>query len=222
VKEYLEETGENHDGWRNPQSGLRDGSRRALVQLMRGPYLSAARHSKLWTSLLGDEAVIRERLSDLYLELVTDHASQVAFVRNLEGEPDAPKVMRTAALTFLDTAMLLHLRQQLLHESGSSKTIVGRDEVYDQLQIYRGQDKADPAGFNKRIEASWSKMVRYGLLVSTSTEDRFEVSPVLRLVFGVEQIAAVRTEFQRLAAETLGGGTPAAEDVGTVDDGERP
>jgi len=44
-------------------------------------------------------------------------------------------------------------------------------------------------------------MVKYGLLAATSTEGRFEVSPVLRLVFGAEEIAAVQAEYRRLAAE---------------------
>jgi hypothetical protein len=185
--------------WDGDSGTLRDPSRRALVQLLRGPYLAAARHANLWTALLADEAQIRARLADMFLELIADHESQVAFVRNAGAEVDAPKIMRTATLTFLDTALLLHLRQQLLHESSGAKTIVGVDEVADQLQVYRGKDSADPAGFAKRINSSWQKMVKYGLLAPTTTEGRFEVSPVLRLVFGPEQIAAVRAEYRRLA-----------------------
>lgn len=186
--------------WDGDGGTLREPSRRALVQLLRGPYLSAARHANLWSALLADEDQIRSRLADMFLDLVADHESQVAFVRNI-GTPDAPKVMRTASLTFLDTAMLLHLRQQLLHDSHGTRTIVGADEVADQLQVYRGSDNADPAGFAKRIDSSWNKMVRFGLLAPTSTEGRFEVSPVLRLVFGPEEIAAVRAEYRRLAGQ---------------------
>jgi hypothetical protein len=192
--------------WDGDQGTLRDPSRRALVQLLRGPYLSAGRHGNLWAALLADEEQIRGRLADMFLELVTDHEAQVAFVRNAGAEADAPKVMRTATLTFLDTALLLHLRQQLLHESSGSKTIVGQDEVADQLQVYRGKDNADPAGFAKRINSSWQKMVKYGLLAPTSTEGRFEVSPVLRLVFGPEEIAAVRAEYRRLGQEAIDDG----------------
>ena len=169
----------------------------ALAQLV----LSASRHGNLWTALLSDEDAVRSSLADLFLDLVTDHAAQVAFVRNTSADVDAPKVMRTATLTFLDTALLLHLRQTLLQESGGRKTIVGADEVADQLQVYRGKDNADIAGFSKRINSSWQKMVKYGLLAATSTEGRFEVSPVLRLVFGAEEIAAVQAEYRRLAAE---------------------
>ncbi|MDQ0924541.1 hypothetical protein QF038_003049 [Pseudarthrobacter sp. W1I19] len=187
--------------WEGDTGTLREPSRRVLVQLLRGPYLSASRHGNLWTALLSDEDAVRSSLADLFLDLVTDHAAQVAFVRNTSADVDAPKVMRTATLTFLDTALLLHLRQTLLQESGGRKTIVGADEVADQLQVYRGKDNADVAGFSKRINSSWQKMVKYGLLAATSTEGRFEVSPVLRLVFGAEEIAAVQAEYRRLAAE---------------------
>lgn len=187
--------------WEGDTGTLREPSRRVLVQLLRGPYLSASRHGNLWTALLSDEDAVRSSLADLFLDLVTDHAAQVAFARNTSADVDAPKVMRTATLTFLDTALLLHLRQTLLQESGGRKTIVGADEVADQLQVYRGKDNADIAGFSKRINSSWQKMVKYGLLAATSTEGRFEVSPVLRLVFGAEEIAAVQAEYRRLAAE---------------------
>ncbi|WP_262107546.1 DUF4194 domain-containing protein [Arthrobacter sp. Marseille-P9274] len=187
--------------WDGDPGALREPSRRALVQLLRGPYLSAANHSHLWTALLADEDSIRSRLADMFLELVTDEAAQVAFVRNISAEAETPKVLRTATLTFLDTALLLHLRQQLLHDASGGKTIVGADEIADQLQVYRGKDNADPAGFSKRVNSSWQKMVKYGLLATTSTEGRYEVSPVLRLVFGPEEIAAVQQEYRRLAAE---------------------
>jgi hypothetical protein len=187
--------------WDGDTGTLREPSRRVLVQLLRGPYLSASRHGNLWTALLSDEDAVRSSLADLFLDLVTDHAAQVAFVRNTSADVEAPKVMRTATLTFLDTALLLHLRQTLLQEGGGRKTIVGAEEVADQLQVYRGKDNADIAGFSKRINSSWQKMVKYGLLAATSTEGRFEVSPVLRLVFGAEEIAAVQAEYRRLAAE---------------------
>lgn len=207
--------------WEGDGGTLREPSRRALVQLLRGPYLSATRHSNLWSALLADEDKIRSRLADMFLELIADHESQVAFVRNVQADVDAPRVMRTATLTFLDTALLLHLRQQLLHDSHGSRTIVGADEVADQLQVYWGSDNADPAGFTKRINASWTKMVKFGLLAPTSTEGRFEVSPVMRLVFGPEEIAAVRAEYRRLAGSPALPEPPLPNEA-TEDDGEEP
>lgn len=190
--------------WPGDTGSMRAPSRRALVQLLRGPYLSADRHGNLWGALLNDEAPIRSRLADLYLDLVVDTEAQVAFVRNVDSAvADAPRVVRTATLTFMDTAMLLHLRHQLLSAGGTERVIVGQDEVTDQLGAYRSEGNADPAGYVKRINASWTKLVKYGILAPTSTEGRFEISPVLRLVFGAEQIAAVQAEYTRLAAPAL-------------------
>jgi hypothetical protein len=200
--------------WDGDTGTLRDASRRALVQLLRGPFLSAERHGHLWAALLNDETEIRSRLADAYLELVVDVESQLAFARNVRvPDTDAPKVMRSHPLTFMDTAMLLHLRQQLLHSDGRERVIVGKDEVLDQLQVYRAATDSDPAGFAKRINSSWQKMVSYGILAVTSTEDRFEVSPVLRLIFGADEIAAVQAEYRRLAARGAGMFENAAADA---------
>lgn len=187
--------------WEGDTGTLHEVSRRTLVALLRGPYLSSRRQPQLWGALLGDEDTIRSRLADLFLELVVDAEAEVAFVRNAEPVAvEAPRVVRTASMTFMDTAMLLHLRQQLLQAGSGERVIVGADEVADQLQVYRGRDDADPAMFAKRISASWRKLEQYGILQRTSTEGRVEISPVLRLVFGAEEIAAVQAEYERLAA----------------------
>lgn len=188
--------------WPGDRGTLRAPSRRALVQLLRGPYLSADRHGLIWGALLNDEEAIRSRLADLFLELVIDSDQQVAFVRNVDHEDvDAPRVVRTAPLTFIDTALLLHLRQQLLTAAPGERVIVGQDEVADQLSAYRAVENTDERGFARRINASWEKLKKYGILAGTTTEGRFEVAPVLRLIFGPDEIAAVRVEYARLAAQ---------------------
>ncbi|MDO5501271.1 MAG: DUF4194 domain-containing protein, partial [Propionibacteriaceae bacterium] len=84
---------------------LAETTRRALVQLLRGPYVSRRLHAKLWSAVIADEEALRRRLGDLFLELVLDPESEVAFVRNLEAEELAlPRVIRSSRLTLLDTA----------------------------------------------------------------------------------------------------------------------
>lgn len=203
-----------HRLWSADTGTLREPSRRALVQLLRGPYLSAGRHGHLWNALLNDEQQIRSRLADLFLDLVTDQQGQFAFVRNAEApDTDLPKVMRTATLTFLDTAMLLHLRQLLLRADSGEATIVGQDEITDQLQVYSGRDGADPAGFARRVNASWVKLTRYGIIAPTSTEGRSVISPVLRLVFDAQEITAVQAEYARIAAAAGDTEPPVDEDA---------
>ena len=85
-------------------------ARRVLVQLLAGPSLDGQRHSKLWPILIRDEAAIRSRLSELFLQLVIDRDLQVAFTRQADtGDLEAPRLLRRAKLTFLDSILLLHL-----------------------------------------------------------------------------------------------------------------
>lgn len=206
--------------WPEDTGSLLESSRRALVQLVRGPHLSAQRHGKLWVALLNDEGAIRSRLADLFLELVVDREAEIAFVRNVAaGEIETPQVVRTAPLTFLDTAALLHLRQLLLRAGPGERVIVGSDELGDQLAVYHGKDRGDPALFAKRVNAAITKLEKYGILARTSTEGRYEISPVLRLVLGAQEVATIGEEFRRIAAGSGASGDGAGETG--VDEAER-
>lgn len=192
--------------WDRDTGTLRSGSRTVLAALIKGPYVSAQRHPKNWRALLADTDEIRSRLADTFLDLVIDDERGVAFVRNAETyDEHAPQVVRTSALTLMDTAMLLQLRRELVSATGGGRVIVGKEEIYEHLQAYRTQVSTDDAGFAKRINASWNKMDNLGILQRTATSNvdgRFEISPVLRLIFGPEQIQAVRDEYARLRGET--------------------
>ena len=85
-------------------------TRRVLVQLLSGPSLEGRRHPRLWPVLLRDEQVIRRRLAELFLELVLDRDSQVAFTSQVAAdELDIPILLRRAQLTFIDSVLLLFL-----------------------------------------------------------------------------------------------------------------
>lgn len=188
--------------WPGDAGSLPESSRRALVQLLRGPYLSASRHPQLWAALLRDRDAITARLNELFLEPVVDDDGGVAYVRGVSvPEVDLPKVVRTASLTFLDTAMVLVLRQLLLAHGNDVRAIVGQDEIYEQLQVYRGRDGRDETDFGRRLNASWTNMEKHGFIARTQTAGRVEISPVLRTVFGAEEIRALREEYQRIAQE---------------------
>jgi hypothetical protein len=194
--------------WATDTGTLDADSRRTLVQLLRGPYLSEERHPKLWASLLAGEADIRSRLADSFLELVIDQDAQLAFVRNAESsEVEVPRVVRTAPLNFIQTVLLLQLRRMLLSGAPGERVFAGLDEVTDQLDVFRTRQSLDPTTFAKRVSAAWTKMHGYGILRESTTEGRSEISPVLRLIFGPEEIAQVTAVFDALAA---GGGPSGA------------
>jgi hypothetical protein len=178
-------------------------TRRALVQLLKGPLVTADKHPDVWRTVIRDERVLRARLADIFLDLVVDEDDQLAFTRPADtGDHKTPTVLRTERLTFMDTVMLLVLRHRLLRAQPGERVIIDFEEVAEQLEMYRPATSTDPAGFHKRVNSSWEKLKRYTLLASTSTEGRMEISPVLRQLFDADQVAAVDAEFQGI----LGGG----------------
>lgn len=175
-------------------------TRRTLVQLLKGPLITAAKYPEVWRTVIADQALLRSRLADVFLDLVVDEENEIAFTRPADtGETvDAPSVLRTERLTFMDTAMLLALRQLLLRAQPGERVIVDRDEVAEHLEMYRRHADTDPAGYRKRINSSWTKLTKYSLLTGTTTEDRMEVSPILRQLFDADQVALVAAEFDRI------------------------
>ncbi|WP_064077665.1 DUF4194 domain-containing protein [Prescottella equi] len=178
-------------------------TRRALVQLLKGPLVTSGKHPDVWRTVIREEPLLRSRLSDVFLDLVVDDENELAFTRPADtGDIDAPTVLRTERLTFMDTVMLLALRQRLLRAQPGERVLVDLDELREQLEVYRSAADTDPAGFAKRVNASWKKLDKYSLLSKTSTDDRMEVSPVLRQLFDADQIALVENEFRRIAEES--------------------
>ncbi len=185
--------------WPGDHGTLPAPARLALARLVRGPYLAAEPDADTWRALLAHEDIVRERLADLYLDLVVDADAQVAFVRDVPA-PDAPQVVREVALTFLDTALLLHLRALLL-DSADGRVAVSRDEAADHLAVYRRRGGGSPMDFSRQLDATWARLVESGMLEPLSG-DRCTVSPVLRTVFGADQVAALSAEYTRLAKES--------------------
>jgi len=177
-------------------------TRRALVQLLAGPSLDGRRHPKLWPILVRDEAVIRRRLAELFLELVIDRDVQVAFTRQADtGDLEVPLLLRRAQLTFIDSILLLHLRQRLTQaDSQGDRAVVSTDEIMEFLTLYERASNTDRAGFVKRVHASIEKIKKHSILQKIrSSDDRFEISPTLKLLFSAEEIQALTHLYQRMA-----------------------
>ena len=134
-------------------------TRRVFVQLLIGPSLEGRRHTNLWPILERDESVLRSRLGDLFLDLIIDRDAQVAFIRQADsGDIDAPKMLRRVQLTFVDSILLLYLRQQLLQaESHGDRAVVSIQEIEESLALYEHKANCDHAGFSKRIRTSICK-----------------------------------------------------------------
>jgi hypothetical protein len=181
-------------------------TRRVLVQLLSGPSLEGRRHPRLWPVLLRDEQVIRRRLAELFLELVLDRDLQVAFTSQVAAEElDIPILLRRAQLTFIDSVLLLFLRQRLTQaDSHGERAVISRDEMVENLTPYERAASTDRAGFSKRVNASIEKLKKHNILQKLrASDDRFEIAPTLKLLFSAEEIIALTALYDRMAAGEL-------------------
>jgi len=175
-------------------------TRLALVKLLRGPFLDGSREPARWAALRRSEVAVRRYLSEIFLLLVIDEVERIAFTQQAsESDAVIPSVLRQVPLTMIDSALVLFLRGQLSAVAGTGqRAIVGLDDIVAQLTPYRRERTTDESAHLKRINGAVRKMIDAGVLATTSTEGRFEVSPVLRILFPAEQIAALTAAYEAL------------------------
>jgi hypothetical protein len=176
-------------------------ARRALCQLLSGPSVDQGRHSQLWPAVLRYEAQLRAQLNDLFLELVLDRDAGVAFTRQADtGELETPVLLRSSPLTFIDSVLLLYLRQQLAEaDAQGHRAVVEESVLVDALSVYEKNLSTDRAGFNKRVAASIGKMKDNHVLEKLrGSEDRYEVSPALKLLFSAEDVQNLAQVYRQL------------------------
>ncbi|MCZ8176556.1 MAG: DUF4194 domain-containing protein [Burkholderiaceae bacterium] len=192
-------------------------TRRVLVQLLLGPSIDATRQRHLWPVLLRDEAVLRSRLHDLFLELVVDTDQQVAFTRQVVAEDiDAPVLLRKAHLTFLETALVLFLRQRLTQaDAAGERAVVSYEDMQAHLGVFERVANADQARFGRQVVGAIEKVKKLSLVrLLPGGQQRFEVSPTLKLLFPAEAIQALTQTYQAL----LNGGAQPSSAVEADDD----
>jgi hypothetical protein len=196
-------------------------TRRVLVQLLLGPALDARRQTKLWPILLRDESTIRSRLHELFLELVIDRDLEVAFTRQVvSDELDVSILLRRTQLTFLDSLLLLFLRQRLTQsDAQAERAVLAHQEMVDHLTIFQRQGNVDHARFGKQIANAIEKAKRLSLLQKIrDSDDRYEVSPTLKLLFPAEEIQALARIYAELASSSPNANLDDVESPSETDD----
>jgi len=218
-------TGERNDDATFPgdTGSLPIDTRRVMVQLLLGPSVDARRQSKLWPVLLRDEAIVRSRLHELFLEVIIDHEQQVAFTRQVTSEElEVPILLRKASLTFLETALLLFLRQRLTQaDAQGERAVVSLADMQEHLGVFERDHNPDHAKFGRQVVNAVDKAKKLSLLQRIrSSDERYEVSPTLKLLFSAEEILQLTRTYGQLAQSMPTTGEPddSADADGAIDD----
>ncbi|WP_373377630.1 DUF4194 domain-containing protein [Cupriavidus nantongensis] len=177
-------------------------ARRVLVRLLQGPSLDARRHENLWNGMKRYESALRSRLHDLFLDLVVDNQACVAFTRQVTSEEvNIPILLRRQSLNFIESVLLLFLRQRLTYsDAQSERAVLDRMEMQEYLKAFERNDNVDISRFGRQIEGAIEKAKKIGVLIKLpGSDERYEVSASLRLLFPVEGIEALSAAYRRYA-----------------------
>lgn len=197
---------------KDESSGMPEAARRAMVALLTSRFLTRSQNRPTWDSLLAYEQEIRERLTDLFLELVIDPDLGVAFKRQ-SAEEDAPKVLRREKPLSRDASFLLiFLRQEYAYAAGDGPVVVNRSQIEEFLRAYREEGDGDRAKFERRVTSAIRALDELKLLLADPDADYlFTVSPIVVPLIGVDELIRIEAAYQRGVVEA-GTETAARED----------
>jgi len=133
--------------------------------------------------------------------LVIDREAGVAFTRQADtGDLEVPLLLRRSQLTFIDSIVLLKLRERLAHaEAHGERAVVAGPELVDELAVFEPAGGTDHAGFAKKVRASIEKYKDRSILQKIrAEEDRYEVSPTLKLLFSADRIELLLNLYKQM------------------------
>ncbi len=202
-------------------------ARRVLVHLMRQGSLMASQKSKLFELLCRHEVSIRKHLSEVYLQLILDQKTGVAFVasatyQNNRGEVDvgsgfegsgsegqddleldeSTTLIPKRTLSLYDTLILLVLRKhyQDRESAGEQKITIDIERLESYLTPFLPiTDHASKD--RKKLLARVKEMVKRKVLSTIrSAEDRYEITPIIRYVVSASFLESMLDEYMELAS----------------------
>jgi hypothetical protein len=207
------------------EGGLEYAQRRALVALLKQRFISARTHPRDWQVLVEHERVLRSRLNDLFLDLAVDREREVAWKRQATSETGArfPTLLYDAAWSREETLVLVHLRDRLRAglASGDARVFVDREDLVEYVASFRPAHATDEAGDEKRARNAVVSIVKSGLLIGSTTDDRFEICEAVEPLIPLELLQELLEALQRANGTVT---TPEPPDDDLFDDrsGDRP
>lgn len=176
-------------------------ARQVLCVLLRGPSLDERKHPNMWKTLQGPwQREIRVALSHMFLELVLDEDSGVAYVQQADTEDvESSKLLREKRLTFIESLVLLYLRQCMTEaDNKGERAVVTESDIIEQMTVFAKRSSSDTAGFSNRVTAAIEKLKDSRFINRIKDSDRYEVSPTLKLLLSVERVKELTNLYNSL------------------------
>jgi predicted component of type VI protein secretion system len=96
---------------------------------------------------------------------------------------------------------VLFLRQRLTHaDAQGDRAVVSKVEMVEHLRVFERDKNVDHARFERQMENAVEKAKKLSLLHKLrGGDERFEISPTLKLLFPAEEIQALAQSYSAIA-----------------------
>ena len=182
-------------------------ARRALVYLLRQGSVLARQKSEIFELICRYQDSLRNHLENMYLRLVIDERYGVAFIANAQND-EGVRLITRRTLTLYDTLLILVLRKyfQDRETQGEHKIVIDIETIEASLSPFLPLTNSTRSD-RKKLGASLKRMIEKRILGTVrGSEERFEISPLIRYVVSAEFLQHMLKEYRRLAGEQSGDG----------------
>lgn len=174
-----------------------------VVPLLKG-VLYFERSPVLWNALLNRQALVRDYVAVIGLELVLDEAEGYAFLRSrAEVDDDGSAGLRLVArrqLSFPVSLLLALLRKKLAEfdaGGGDTRLILSRDDVVEMIRVFLPEG-TNEAKLIDQVDAYLNKIAELGFVRRLRAQEQMiEVRRILKAFVDAQWLANFE---QRLAA----------------------
>lgn len=190
-----------------PENGrLQPEARRALVSLLKHGVILAGRKGRLFETICRYQSEVRSHLADIYLKLMLDERAGVVFVAQIDeadSDEEITSLITRRTLSLYDTLLLLVLRKyyQDRENAGEQRIIIDLERIESNLSPFlplTNSAKLD----RKKLIIALNKMIEKRLLSKVrGSNDRLEITPVIRYVVNAQFLEKMLKEYQQLASE---------------------
>jgi hypothetical protein len=157
-----------------------------LVHLLKG-IIYREQHSQLWSNLLRLEAQVRDYLVILGLDLTLDMDEGYAYLVQQESDEEnqetpIPKLVARRPLTYEASLLCVLLRKRLAEydrESGDSKVVIERDQIYGLLKSWLPEQNNE-AKQRDQFDALINQIQKLGFLRKLKEDNHFEISRIIK------------------------------------------
>ena len=189
------------------QKGLYEGDvgteslevRRLLVFLLKGPYLWRDQKKQLWPLLINHQEELKVQLANLFLELFISESDGVAFVRPADtGDLEVPQLLPTYTYRFLDSVMLVAMRERLMHAAPhAQQALITDEEMVTYMRTFDPSVRNDEQQLRKRLNGIQKRFIDRHLLTKVNAMEGYVISPILKYVFDAGDLSALMEQYRQ-------------------------